>query len=73
MQLYNKFPNWAMQLDLNATKPPIMTFSPSGGNLTVFGEMKVEVVSPTNKTIQEAFTLGMVRAVQKPLIWFNVE
>ena len=51
-----------MQLDLNATKPPIMTFSPSGGNLTVFGEMKVEVVSPTNKTVQEAFTLGMVRA-----------
>lgn len=55
------FPNWAMQVQLNATKPPDMTFLPSGGNLTVFGETIVEVVNPTNKTIQQAFVLGMVK------------
>ena len=62
-QLYKTFPNWAMQLQLNATKPPIMIFSPSGGNLTVFGEMFVNVVNPANKSIQQAFVLGMVRHV----------
>ena len=55
------FPNWAMELQLKATKPPDMTFSPSlGGNLTVFGDMTVNVINPTNKTSQEAFVLGMV-------------
>ena len=50
-----------MQLNLKATKPPDFTFSASeGGNLTVFGDMAVEVVSPTNSTIQLAFVLGMV-------------
>ena len=50
-----------MQLHLNATKPPDMTFSPSGGNLTVFGELVVEVIPPMHKGIQQAFALGMVR------------
>ncbi|CAI8057853.1 Lipopolysaccharide-binding protein [Geodia barretti] len=60
-ELYQKFPNWPMQLDLNATKPPDFTFSPSlGGNLTVFGDMAVEVVSPTNKSMQLAFVLGLI-------------
>ena len=50
-----------MQLDLNSTKPPDFTFSASlGGNLTVFGDMAVEVVSPTNKSMQLAFVLGLV-------------
>ena len=60
-QLYNKFPNWAMQLHLNATKPPDILFSSSGGNLTIFGDVDVEVVSPTNKSLQQAFALSMVR------------
>ena len=60
-QLYKKFSNWPMQLDLKATKPPDFTFSASeGGNLTVFGDMAVDVVSPTNSSIQLAFVLGMV-------------
>ena len=50
-----------MQLHLNATKPPDITFSSSGGNLTIFGDVVVEVVSPTNKSLQQAFALGMVR------------
>ena len=62
LQLYKKYPDWPMQLDLNATKPPVLTFSPSlGGNLTVYGDMAAEVVSPTNKSMQLAFLLGMVR------------
>lgn len=69
LQLCKVFPNWAMQLELNATKPPDMTFSPSGGNLTVFGETIVEVVNPTNKSVQLAFVLGMVRDTRAH-IWF---
>ena len=64
-QLYNKFPNWAMQLHLNATKPPDITFSSSGGNLTIFGEVDVEVMPPTTKSLQQAFALGMVREFEE--------
>ena len=50
-----------MELDLNATKPPDMIFSAAaGGDLTVIGDMRVDVVNPKTKATQEAFTLGMV-------------
>ena len=69
-QLYNKYPNWPMQLNLNATKPPDFTFSPAlGGNLTVFGDMAAEVISPSNKSMQLAFTLGLVSPPQHRLVY----
>ena len=52
-----------MVLDLQATKPPDVSFSTSGGNLTVFGHMSVNVVNPKDKKMQQAFVLGMVSRV----------
>ena len=60
LQLYNKFPNEAMLLNLSAVKPPDLTISPTAINFTLPGQVDVFVRS-ANKTIQNAFTLGVVR------------
>ena len=61
LQLYNKFPNEAMLLNLSAVKPPDMTISPGSINFTLPGQV-VALVRSANKTVQEAFTLGVVRS-----------
>ena len=59
--MYNKFPNWAMELELNATKPPLLTLASSGGNFTVFGDISVWVLQPGNSSNKQlAFVLGTV-------------
>jgi lipopolysaccharide-binding protein len=58
-QLYNKFPNWNMELVLNATKPPLLTLTPTGGTFFVFGDVLVYVIHPGNSSDKElAFVLG---------------
>ena len=50
-----------MELTLNATKPPVLKLSPSGANVTVFGDVLVYVLKPGNSSNTElAFTLGAV-------------
>ena len=49
----------AMVLNLTAIKAPNMTISPASINVTVPGEIIV-FVRDANKTLQEAFTLGVV-------------
>jgi lipopolysaccharide-binding protein len=58
-QLYNKFPNEAMLLNLSAVKPPDLTISPTAINFTLPGQVDV-LVRSANKTIQNAFTLGVI-------------
>ena len=50
-----------MELELEATKPPLLSLSSSGGNFTVFGNVLVYVMNSTNSTDKQlAFVLGSV-------------
>lgn len=48
-----------MQLIVKAVKPPLVLVTPSDINITIPGSMVVQVIQP-NKTMQEAFELGVV-------------
>ena len=51
-----------MELELNATKPPLLTLASSGGNFTIFGDIPVWVLQPENSSNKQlAFVLGTVR------------
>ena len=53
-----------MELELNATKPPLLTLTPSGGNFTVFGDVLVNVLQLGNSSDKQlAFILGSVSEV----------
>ena len=49
-----------MQLTLSAIKPPLTQITPSAINVTINSSVDVQVLLQ-NKTIQEAFVLGLVR------------
>ena len=50
-----------MELVLNATKPPLLTLTPTGGTFFVFGDVLVYVIHPGNSSDKElAFVLGAV-------------
>lgn len=53
------YPNMAMQLNLNATRPPVLQVTPSFANLTVTGTVGIDVVLP-NKTVVNTLVLGLV-------------
>lgn len=57
-ELYNKYPNMAMQLEVKTTKPPQLNIVPTSANLTAMGAVNVQVITP-NKTIQSAFVMGL--------------
>ena len=49
-----------MQLTLSAIKPPQTQITPSAINVTINSSVDVQILLP-NKTIQDAFVLGLVR------------
>ena len=57
-ELYKRYPNMAMLLVVKTLKPPQVHVYPSSANLTVVGEVNVEVILP-NKTVQSAFIMGL--------------
>ena len=68
LQLYQKYPNMLMQLIIKAVKPPLVLVTPSDINITIPGSMVVQVIQPPNKTMQEAFELGVVSPTIKMTI-----
>ena len=53
-----------MELVLNATKSPLLTLTPSGGNFFVFGDVLVYVMHPGNSSDKQlAFVLGSVSTI----------
>ena len=62
-----------MVLELNATKPPILNISSTGGAFTVLGEVLVYVVSPSNHSntsnTELAFVLGTVGVAVGVVVW----
>ena len=49
---------------LNATKPPLLTLTQSGGNFFVFGDVLVYVIHPGNSSDKQlAFVLGSVSMI----------
>lgn len=61
LQLYKTFPNMAMFLNLQASKPPTMVISPSSINITVPGNVNVSVKDTSSNATKPAFTVGIVR------------
>ena len=62
-----------MELELNATKPPLLTLASSGGKFTVFGDVIVWVLQPGNSSHKErAFVLGVVSNGYEYCIIFSV-
>ena len=53
----------AMEVLLNATKPPILQIVPSSANFTITGTLNVNVIQPPNNTIVNAFVLGLVSCI----------
>lgn len=49
----------AMQLDLISTQPPSLKVNPKTVNMTIIGNMEVDVIKP-DKTVVNAFVLGVV-------------
>ena len=68
LQLYQKYPNMLMQLTVKAVKPPLVLVTPSDINITIPGSMVVQVIQLPNKTMQEAFELGVVSPTMKMTI-----
>ena len=58
-QLYKQFPNMAMVVNISAISPPTLVISAKSINFTVPGEV-VAFVRFANKTLYNAFTLGVV-------------
>ena len=58
-QLYKQFPNMAMVVNISAISTPILVISAKSINFTVPGEV-VTFVRFANKTLYNAFTLGVV-------------
>ena len=55
-----------MELELSATKPPLLALSASGGTFTVFGDVLVYVVQPSNSSVKTlAFVLGSVSTMHE--------
>ena len=61
----------AMVLNLTAIKAPNTTISPASINVTVPGEIIV-FVRDANKTLQEAFTLGVVSPFDSHCMTLNI-
>lgn len=57
-QLYQQFPNCAMQVLLEATQPPTTQIRNSGILAQIIGAMDVEVIQP-NGTVFSAFTIAV--------------
>ena len=45
---------------VNATKPPVLRVTPKGANVTIIGNVDVNVIQK-NKTRTNAFILGLVK------------
>lgn len=64
-QLYKKFPDMGMVLNLSAPKPPNMDITSKSINLTVPCDVDVSVIDTASKTTKPAFTIRMVKIVVK--------
>lgn len=60
MQLYSTYPNMAMVLGLEGTKPPVLQVVPNSANFTVPGNVNVYVRDTTKNATVLAFILGVV-------------
>jgi len=61
-QLYSKYPNMPVTLQLKSVKPPTVKVVPGSADLQGVGHVEVYVMNPNTTTRAElAFTIGVVR------------
>jgi len=59
-QLYSKYPNCGLQIDMTVANPPTVTIAQNvGAEMSVIGEAIFQVIQPNNKTVVNAFGLDL--------------
>eukprot|EP01088_Endostelium_zonatum_P013405 TRINITY_DN2794_c0_g1_i1.p1 TRINITY_DN2794_c0_g1~~TRINITY_DN2794_c0_g1_i1.p1 ORF type:complete len:494 (+),score=83.32 TRINITY_DN2794_c0_g1_i1:53-1534(+) len=58
--LYTKYPNWLMQVQVYPLAPPTINFTTQGGFISGRGAVSVRVINPSNPNdIRETFLVGL--------------